>query len=238
MKTLGKEVAAMSADLLDVGIFSVSEAAALLQVKPQRVRGWAFGYANTKGEPILKNDFGPIDGRYAVSFANLIEMDVIRRFANVGVSVKSMRSMIFEARDLAGSDHPFATDLVLRTDGKKLFAELAQTTGDRGLYDLKDKNWAMYDIVFQSLKSDVVYENGVATHWFPRRAVTPNVVVHPHFAFGEPCLWGHFIPTSTIVEALAAENDNVETVQDWYDLEEAEILEAVHFEQILHLQAA
>ena len=238
MKTLAREVTAMSADLLDVGIFSVSEAAALLNVSPQRVRGWAFGYVNTKGAPILKNDFGPIDGRYAVSFATLIEMDVIRRFANVGVSVKSMRSMILEARELAGSDHPFATDLVLRTDGKKLFAELANTTGDRALYDLKDKNWAMYDIVFQSLKSDVVYEAGVATHWFPRRAATPNVVVHPHFAFGEPCLWGHFIPTSTIVEALAAENDNVETVREWYDLEEAEILEAVRFEQILYRQAA
>ena len=228
----------MFADLLDVGIFSVSEAAALLQVSPQRVRGWAFGYANTKGAPILKNDLGPIDGRYAVSFASLIEMDVIRRFSNVGVSVKSMRSMIVEARELAGSDHPFATDLILRTDGKKLFAELARTTGDRGLYDLKDKNWAMYDIVFQSLKSDVVYDNGVATHWFPRRTATPNVVVHPHFAFGEPCIWGHFIPTSTIVEALAAENDNMATVQEWYDLTEAEVCEAVHFEQILCRHAA
>ena len=84
MQTLARGMTAMSADLLDVGIFSVSEAAALLQVSPQKVRGWAFGYANTKGAPILKNDLGPIDGRYAVSFASLIEMDVIQRFASVG----------------------------------------------------------------------------------------------------------------------------------------------------------
>ena len=238
MQVLAREMTAASADLLDIGIFSVSEAAALLRVSPQRVCGWAFGYASTRGTPILKNDLGSIDGRHAVSFASLIEMDVIRRFAGVGVSIKSMRSMISEARELVDSDHPFATDLVLRTDGKKLFAELARTTGDRGLYDLKDKNWAMYDVVIQSLKSDVVYRNGVATHWFPRRTVAPNVVVHPHFAFGAPCLWGHFIPTFTIAEATKAENDNLEAVQEWYGITEDEIHEAIRFEHTLHPQAA
>ena len=70
-------------DLWQTGIYTVSEASALIGVSPRRIRGWVQGYAGTARSPLIENElgeFGRIDGHLAFSFANLMEMRFIKVF--------------------------------------------------------------------------------------------------------------------------------------------------------------
>jgi hypothetical protein len=57
--------------------------------------------------------------------------------------------------------------------------------GDKHLFDLKKRNWAIREVLGPHLKGEVVYnESGMAQTWQPRPHRTPNVIIDPRFAFG------------------------------------------------------
>lgn len=218
---------------LDQGFYTVPEAARLLGVADQKVRGWVAGYPRTRAAPIVKTEIGWADGRLGISFINLMELRFISAFANLGVRVASIRGMAAEAQEFLNHPHPFATETIFKTDGRSIFAQTAKVEDDPGLYDLKAKNWAMYGIIAQSLYDDVVFVDGMARAWHPRRHDAPDVVVTPSMAFGRPVLQKHGIPTRALFEAYRAEGETVETVALWYDVSANDVHEAIKFETLL-----
>ncbi|HSC17365.1 MAG TPA: hypothetical protein VLC74_00475 [Rhizomicrobium sp.] len=227
----------MNAPLIDRGLYTVSDAARLLRISPQRVRGWIAGYPRTKAPPILKNDIGWLDGSLAFSFANLMEIRFIEHFAALKVRVATIREMAREAERFLKHPHPFATSTVFQTDGRKIFAETAKATGDKTLYDLRDKNWAMLDIIEQSLHREVTYDpSGDAALWLPRPEI-PSVAVYPRRSFGQPVLKDEGIPTRTIFEAFEAEGNDADSVSKWFSIPSARVQEAVQFEIQLAMAA-
>jgi uncharacterized protein (DUF433 family) len=220
----------MNAPLIDRGIYTVSDAARLLRASPQKVRGWVAGYPRTRVEPIIKNDVGWLEGSLAFSFANLMEVRFIQYFAGFGVRVASIRQMAIEARELLRHPHPFATRTVFQTDGKKIFASIAEETGDEKLYDLQSKNWAMLEMIAQSLDEEVKYDpSGDAASWHPRPQFS-NVVVNPRYSFGKPIVEGYGVPTRALYEAFQAEGESVDSVATWYELPTEIVRTAVRFE--------
>lgn len=220
--------------LLRQGIFTVPEAARLLEASPAKVRGWVAGYPHTKAPPILENELGFADNRLAMSFTNLMEVRFINTFSRFGVKVVAIRDMLEEAKRLLDHPHPFATNAIFRTDGKKIFAASAERTDDKALYDLKAKNWAMHDVIAQSLIEGVEFDpSGNAAGWRPRRHVAPNVVIRPAWSFGKPVLKDVQIPTRTIFDSFCAEGETEESVAYWFQISSDEVREAVRFETLL-----
>lgn len=220
----------MNAPLINRGVYTVADAARLLRGSPQKIRGWISGYPRTHAEPILKNDIGWLDDSLAFSFANLMELRFIQYFAGMKVSVKAIRGMAREAERLLNHPHPFATKTIFQTDGRKIFARIADETQDPKLYDLRDKNWAMLDIIAQSLHVGVSYNPaGDAASWRPR-AEYPDIIVHPAIAFGQPVLRNEGIPTRAIFESFQAEKDSVDNVAKWFGVTPNLVTDAVGFQ--------
>jgi uncharacterized protein (DUF433 family) len=229
-------------DLWQTGIYTVSEASALIGVSQRRVRGWVKGYAGTARSPLIDNElgqFGQVSGRIAFSFANLMEMRFIKLFEDAGVKSSHIRSIFGEARRILHHPHPLATREFFRTDGIKIVDEITLQHGML-LYDLKSKNYEIGTLVLTTLMDDIVYDaHGIARSWYPRREIAPNVVLHPRLAFGRPVLRDSAIPTKTLADAVKAEGgikaSNV--VALWYDVPNRQVREAVRFEDVLRKAA-
>jgi uncharacterized protein (DUF433 family) len=225
-------------DLLTVGIYTVAEAAYLVGVSQRKVRGWITGHPRRKAPPIIQNELGWLDDRLAFSFKNLMEMRFITYFEAAGVGFSHMRAIMQEVQRLTNEPHPFATNLVFRTDGKKIVAETFHHATGKILYDLKSKNLEMIAVVYDTLKDDVRYDprSGYAFMWYPRRRIAPNVIVHPSFSFGRPVLSRSKIPTQTIADAAKVEGDAT-VVAGIFDISRKEVREALKFETELRKAA-
>lgn len=223
-------------DLLESGIYTVPDAAELVEAPAQLVRIWVGGHKG-KQEPVIINDLGRIHGKVAVSFHNLMELRFVALFHGAGVRLQDIRAIMSEVRYSLDHPHPFATKIVFRTDGRKIVAEIGRKNGVKDIYDLRSRNYEMHPVVMKSLKNDVIYDpRGEATAWRPRRKIAPNVVVHPSFSFGQPILQRSHIPTATIAAAAKAEK-SAKAAAWMYEVTEKEVREAIRFEQVLHKAA-
>jgi uncharacterized protein (DUF433 family)/DNA-binding transcriptional MerR regulator len=223
-------------NLLSSGIYTVSEAAALIGVSQRRIRGWIIGYSDSKKSPLIQNElgeFGQIKGRIAFSFANLMEMKFIKFFEDEGVKRSHIRSIFEEFRNTLKIPHPFATTEVYRTDGRKILEEIALKNKSIFLYDLKTKNYEMQPLIVDTLRRDVIYDaRGIAMAWYPRKHLAPNVIIHPSLSFGRPILQESRIPTKTISDAVKVET-KLRSVSEWFDIPEKQVRQAVIFEDAL-----
>jgi uncharacterized protein (DUF433 family) len=223
-------------DLLETGIFTVADAARLIRSSEQKIRGWIAGYPR-RGDPILQNELGMLEGKLAFSFINLMEMRFLAFFAAEGIHLNSLRFMAREARQLLRRPHPFATDTVFKTDGKKIYAQIMERSGDTKLYNLYARNFEMEPIVERILKEEIVYDpRGAALHWRPRPETAPNVIVHPKRAFGQPTLKESGVPVRALLGALES-GDTVKSVARWFDVPEQHVREAEKFGRDLALAA-
>ena len=223
-------------DLMEAGIYTIPEAADLVGAGHATVRVWVEGHTG-KQDPIIDNQLGRVDGKTAVSFANLMELRFIAQFVQAGVSLKAIRAILQEARTTLAHPHPFATHTVFKTDGKKIVADIARRNGLNLIYDLKSRNYEMPSVVMKSLKENVEFDpEGQAIAWTPRPEIAPNVIVHPKFSFGSPVLRKSYVPTSAIAKAVKVEG-SAAFVADIYDLPEKHVREAVRFEQQLRKAA-
>lgn len=219
-------------DLLEIGIYTIPEAAELVGAPQASVRVWVEGHTG-KQDPIIDNQLGRVGGKTAVSFANLMELRFIVRFVTAGVKLKEIRQILSEARETLQHPHPFATKIVFKTDGRKIVAEIAKRNGLMLVYDLKSKNYEMPTVVMKSFKEDVVFDpDGEAIEWRPRPRIAPNVIVHPRIEFGHPVLKRSNIPTDTIAKAVQVEK-SAQFVADIFDIPVHHVREAVQFEEHL-----
>jgi uncharacterized protein (DUF433 family) len=223
-------------DLLETGIYTIPEVAELVAAPQASVRVWIEGHTG-KQDPVIDNQLGRCAGKTAVSFANLMELRFIARFASAGVGLREIRAIMHEARRSLKHPHPFATKIVFRTDEKKIVAEIARKNGLILIYDLRSKNYEMRTVVMKSLLENVIFDpQGQAITWTPRPEIAPNVIVHPKFAFGQPVLKHSYIPTATVAKAVKVEG-SAKFVAEVFDLPERHVKEAVKFEQQLRLAA-
>jgi uncharacterized protein (DUF433 family) len=222
--------------LMQSGIYSVSEAAALIGASQQKIRAWVSGWPRSGAPALISNDLGWVDDRLAFSFANLMELRFVSVFVHAKVKIHEIRAVMDEVRRDLHRAHPFATNIVFRTDGKKIISETAHRNGVTRLYDLKSRNFEIGGVVYQSLKEDVIYNpKGEAETWFPRRSLAPNVIVHPRLAFGRPVLKDDGIPTEAIADAVKAEG-SIDKVAALFEISRRRAQEAVIFEN--HLKRA
>ncbi|UPT91411.1 hypothetical protein HAP41_0000022280 [Bradyrhizobium barranii subsp. apii] len=223
-------------DLLEIGIYSIPEAAELVGAPLASVRVWVEGHTG-KQAPVIVNQLGRVGDKTAVSFANLMELRFIARFVKAGVHLREVRRIMAEARETLSHPHPFATKTVFKTDGRKIVAEIARRNGLMLVYDLRSKNYEIPSVVMKSLREDVVFDpQGEAIEWRPRPKIAPNVIVHPRIEFGHPVLKRINIPTDTIAKAVKVEG-SAQFVADIFEISVRHVREAVKFEESLVIAA-
>jgi len=78
--------------LIESGIFTIPLVAELLGVSANMVRIWVDGHSG-KQDPIIENELGRADGKLAISFKNLMELQFVAFFVRAGVKLPVIRSI-------------------------------------------------------------------------------------------------------------------------------------------------
>lgn len=221
-------------DFLGVGLYTVPEAARLARVSPSRIRRWVFGRG---GAPTLERQLPPVEGQDALGFYNLVEALFIRDLSTQGVGWPTIRKAVERAREVIGDAHPFAVSR-LHTDGRDVFLEVAEETGDRQLLNLVNGNFAMLDVLERSFKRTITFDGpgGRASEWRPEPDL--DVVLDPRRRFGRPIVSGTGVPTDVLASALVAEKGNVERVARWWQVPAEAVRQAAEFEVRFGLRRA
>ncbi len=222
-------------NFVGVGLYTIPEAARLSGVAPSRIRRWVFG---PDGRTPLFRQLPRLDGQDALGFYNLVEVLFVRDLIAQGVTWHSIRRAIELARAAMREDHPFAARK-LHTDGRTVFLEAANESGDRQLLNLIDGNFAMFDVLERSFLKTVTFDGpeGRANTWRPQETLD-RIVVDPARSFGRPIDRDTGIPTDVLATALKSEKGDAERVARWWKVPVEAVHQAAEFEVRLGLRVA
>lgn len=226
-------------DLIGVGLYAIPEAAHLTGVSAARIRRWVKGYSRHYGQmvrnisPVWAADLPEVDGKMALTFLDLMEVRFVNAFLAEGVSWKSLRRVVDEARQLLDTAHPFATRRFV-TDGRTIFAEIGRKTRSTKLLDLTRNRFAFGRIISPSLKLGLEFapDNRTVARWWPL-GERKFVVLDPQRSFGRPIVHQGSVPTSILAAAVEAEDDEnnaVPRVAKWYGVAPRAVAAAVEYE--------
>jgi uncharacterized protein (DUF433 family)/DNA-binding transcriptional MerR regulator len=220
--------------LLGIGVYSVPEAARLTGVSSSRIRRWLQGYSYTSGGaarsslPLWQRQLASEDS-LILSFRDLLEVRFIDAFRRHGVSWKSIRVAAECASEIVHDSYPFSTRR-FKTDGRSIFAEILQETGDESLLDLVKSQYEFKSIVepflFEGLEFSALGIEPV--RWWPLGRGR-RVVVDPERAFGQPIVDPESVPTSVLARAFRAEG-SIHAVACWYMVDSKSVEDALEFE--------
>lgn len=207
----------------------------MARVPAASIRRWLLGYKyDYRGKTVSRPPViaAPRDGDElpVLTFLDLIEIQFVHAFRHEGVSWPTIRRAAEKAREIVGSDHPFASSRFV-TDGQTIFAEIATATQSRELLDLRNDQMAFRRILLPSLRSKVeVGDRGVARLW-PLGKKRP-VVIDPCRQFGQPISVEEGVPTEVLAKAYRAVR-SIPKAARWYDVSMAAVRAAVEFEEQL-----
>src|SRR2546426_6585134 len=131
----------MDTSYFNTGIYTIRDAAQLTGVSTGRIRRWLRGYRFRSRKkaytspPLWRGQWEPIDHSFALGFLDLIEIRFVDAFLKAGVTWTTLRQARQRAEDLFKVSHPFCTHHFV-TDGRELFVELHQETGERSLMEI------------------------------------------------------------------------------------------------------
>jgi uncharacterized protein (DUF433 family) len=218
---------------LGVGVYTVGQAARLASVTTRQIRHWMLGYRQVSKTSyvempsIWKPDLPQINSTLELTFQDLLEVKFIDTFRKFGVSWKSLRRAAQRATELYNTPHPFSTRR-FKTDGRSVFAELGNATGDKKLIDLGRSQYAFQQILAPYLYASLDFDNDVASRWWPLKRHT--IVIDPARQFGQPIVATEGVPTATLFRAYKA-NGTFKKVSQWFEVDVKSVKDAVAFEQ-------
>lgn len=226
----------MKIELLQTGIYAVSEASRLVNVSPWRIRRWLKGYefkvkhGRHRSPAVWNSQLDPIDHTIALGFLDLLEIRCVDAFISAGVSWKTLRQVHDRARELVGHSHPFCTNR-FATDGHTIFMEFQEKNDEVTLWDMQNVQ-RVFDLIIRPFLKDIEFDNSrVPLRWWPR-GKSHQVALDPRRSFGQPIIFREGIPTQILARSARA-NDSVEEVARWFEINSRSVREAVDFEDAL-----
>ena len=223
--------------LVGVGLYTVPEAARLTKVPNPTIRRWLFGYRYrrnghyTELPPVWESQIAPMDSVTGLGFLDLMEIRVVHAFRDYGIGLTDIRLAVERACEIFRSDHPFARKR-FQTDGRRIFAEIAEKTGETRLIDLVKSQYAFHRVVKPSLFASLEFSDAdEVLRWYPMWP-RQQIVVDPEMAFGRPVIRDGHVPTDTLAQAVGSEG-SVEQVARWFDVPAVAVRAAVGFEKDL-----
>jgi len=232
----GEMESAAARELLDIGLYSVPEAARLTDVSPGRIRRWLRGYRyrTSSGEvrnspPVWERDLADFDA-LVVTFRDLIEIRYVDAFIDQGISWATLRHSTAQATELTGNTHPFSSRR-FKSDGRRLFMDIAKAgKRDKALLEVLKNQYTLRKIVdpflfgMEFLKDDPY-------RWWPLGRKR-EIVLDPRRSFGHPITNRGGVSTRVLAAGFLAEK-SYEKVASWYEVPIVGVRDAVRFENKL-----
>jgi len=219
------------------GIYTLSTAAKILRMNPQKMRRWIKGYTYYKNmecrssKPLFKTEFEYDPNDVIISFLDLTELLFINTFIEYGISIQKIRKAAITASNLLNTSHPFAIRKMF-TDGKSIFAEIAQKQKDTSLLDLIKKQYQFQKIIEPLLYKRIDFgKYDYAEKWWPL-GKNENIVLDPSRNMGQPILNKYNVRTELIYELYKTKH-SINEISDWYELDKSAIEAAINFEKDL-----
>jgi len=141
-----------------------------------------------------------------------MEARIANAFIASGLSPQAVRKAIEIAREIVADDRPLSTAR-LRTDGKTVFLQRVEESGDQSLIDLFRNQYAFKRIIEPSLK-DIDYQQGVPARWWPLNK-SKGIVVDPARSFGQPIDDTTGVPTRVLALAAVSEGSIEAAARVW-----------------------
>jgi len=222
--------------LLGVGIYSAAQAARLTGIPAQSIRRWMRGYRYSYrgGErvqpPLIDGQLPDLDSAFAIGFLDLMEVRFVHAFRKHGVSLPAIRLAAVEARQVLQMSHPFSS-YSFKTDGKTIFAEVAEEARDPVLLDLVRRQYAFKQVLAPYLYEGIEFDEGEPARWRPMPG-NRRVVVDPGRQLGQPIVERYGVPTEALAASFKTEQ-SLERVARWFEVEKSSVRAAVEFEDYL-----
>lgn len=227
-------------------MYSLREAARLVQVQSRDLKRWLFGYHYPKGQgkevarafspPLWKTQVElETDDEPVIGFRDLLEVRFVRAFIAHGVPLIVIRRCLESARSIYGVAYPFTT-LQFKTDGKTIFGEAIKRVENEGtMVDLRNRQIVFRDIIHPSLYAGIEYNGSEATKWYPATR-RDHIVLDPSRQFGSPIVEDTGTPTDALYASFLAEGGNDRALRitaEIYDVAPKYVRSAVRFEESL-----
>jgi len=221
-------------NLLGLGLYSLGEASKIASVPASRIRRWLWGYSYKVAgrphqyEPLWTPQLPEIEGSRALTFRDLIELQFVHRFRQVGISLQSIRKTIDLATELLVETYPLSS-IKFKTDGRRILAQVVEDPDERGyIFDLETGQY-LFEFVLEYLYDALEYSKlDELVRWWPL-GKTRNVLVDPRRSFGRPIV-KEGVPTAILAGSFKAEG-SVEAVAKWFEVSAESVRDALEFER-------
>ena len=220
---------------LGIGYYTVAEAARLLRMPSRTINRWIGGYALRRDgkridmEPLWTPQLPRVKDHIELGFRDLIELRFVNAFVKAGLRLQTIRRCLSYARECANDDRPFSTRR-FQTDGRTIFLETLNQSGNDELLDLKDHQYVLGKVIESSFR-DLDIDDATVTRWRPFNGKA-SIVIDPARAFGQPIAAQSGVPTASLFDAVNAEG-SIERVARLFDMSLQVVRDAVSFEKRL-----
>ena len=199
---------------LGKGIYSIPDAAVILDMPVSKVRRWVKKYWELEFLKDVDEGYTWGESREkAFHFLTLIEIIAVDSFREIGVSFPKIKLAHSKLSELLDTKYPFA-HAELMTDGKSIFYKLLESS----LLEVDEKQQLSFtDLVAPYCKKiDFQDKTQLAERYWPL-GKDHQIVVDPHHSFGQPVIKGTNTTVETIYSMLNA-GDSPEFVASIFDL--------------------
>lgn len=220
----------MATSLLDRAIYSYSDVDRLVGVRPGTALRWLEGYSR-KGQfyaPVLR---AKPTGDDVVTWGEMVEARLLSEFRDRSVPLYRMRPAIEELRREFGP-YPLAhARPFLDVEGRELVRRVQDSVGlERGLQLVVIRSGQlMLTDQAERFRGAVEYDQQGAANLLRPQPATPDVVMDPQRAFGQPAIRN--VRTDTLAEEYRAGSSR-DQLADLYDLTTDQVDEAIRYELI------
>jgi uncharacterized protein (DUF433 family) len=221
--------------LLGVGVYTLPEAARLTGISSRTIRRWVTGYTYAEAgvvhsrAPLWDRQITTLEDSVALSFRDLLEVRFVQFFRSHEVGWKTIHLAAECAAELVQDPHPFSTKK-FKTDGRSIFADIVQATGEESLLNLAKRQYEFKSFVEPFLFEGIEFaEAGInPIRWWPLGR-NRRVTIDPERSFGQPICTPESVPTTVLARAHRAEG-SIEAVARWYMVNPKSVADAVEFE--------
>lgn len=200
----------MAAELLDVGIYTVEEAAFYSRVPTQTMGRWVFG--DRRGTPVVERQLSKATERIVtfLDFIQAIHIRQIRTDTECRIPLNKIREAIEVASRKYNVHYPLARDhttffygkeivIALGSDEDEQKKEFVQLTG-------KTKHHGMIGKIVKLYAKDLTFDpNGLVNGFKASNYDGVEIWMRPTLRFGEPIVSGCGYTARTLYEATVVE---------------------------------
>ncbi len=215
--------------LIGMGLYTPAEAGRLLGITASRITRWLRGHTieDTHYPPLWEPQLDLGEDGLFLGFRDLQEVRVAAAFIGQGLSAQRVRRAIDLGRETIGDQHPLSTAR-FRTDGRSVFLQVVEASGEAHLLDLFKKQFAFRDVLERSLDNLDYDSAGIPKRWWPLGKAAA-IVLDPQRSFGQPIEDESSVPVDVLAAAAAAEGTPERAALVW-DVPVRSVTRALAFE--------